>query len=60
MLAAEAAIPAHLQTLGRLLLVLGRAVVPALAVRTRQVDDVAHIAVFLSRRKKEGDRRKKR
>src|SRR5262245_37305638 len=41
-LAAETAVLAHLEPLGGLLLVLGRAVVAALAVAARQLDDVSH------------------
>src|SRR5687768_12408182 len=41
-LPAEPAVLAELQALGRLLLVLRRAVVPALAVAARQMNDVAH------------------
>src|SRR5262245_29794044 len=41
-LAAEAAVLAELQPLRRLLLVLGRGVVPPLAVRTLEDDVVAH------------------
>src|SRR5690606_33992857 len=41
-LAAEAAVLAHFEPLGRLLLVLGRAVVATLTVLTRQGDDVSH------------------
>jgi len=42
-LPAEPAVLAHLEPFGRLLLVLRRAVVPTLAVGTRQRDDVAHL-----------------
>jgi hypothetical protein len=38
----EAAVLAELQPLGRLLLVLGRAVVAPLALGARQTDDVSH------------------
>ena len=41
-LPAEPAVLAELQPLRRLLLVLGRAVVPALTVAARQMNDVAH------------------
>ena len=41
------AVLAHLETLGRLLPVLRRAVVPALALKARQRNDVSHI-VFSS------------
>src|SRR5687768_1585159 len=41
-LPAEPAVLAELQPLGRLLLVLRRAVVPALTVTARQMDDVPH------------------
>jgi hypothetical protein len=46
MLATEAAVLAELDPLGRLLLVLGRAVVPALAVAARHVNDVAHFRIL--------------
>jgi hypothetical protein len=42
----EPAILAELQALGRLLLVLRRAVVPSLALAAREVDNVAHL-IFL-------------
>src|SRR4029079_19026394 len=42
-LPAEPAVLAHLEPFSRLLLVLRRAVVPTLAVGTRQRDDVAHL-----------------
>ena len=42
MLATEAAVLAELEPLRRLLLVLRRAVIPALAVAARHVNDVAH------------------
>jgi hypothetical protein len=41
-LAAEAAVLAQLEPLGRLLLVLGRAVIAPLTVGARQGDDVSH------------------
>jgi hypothetical protein len=41
-LAAKAAVLAELEPLGRLLLVLGRAVVAPLALGARQRDDVSH------------------
>jgi hypothetical protein len=41
-LAAEAAELAHLEPLAGLLLVLGRAVIPALTLGARQRDDVSH------------------
>src|SRR6185503_16822394 len=41
-LAAEAAVLAEFETARRLLLVLGRAVVPALALTARQLNDVSH------------------
>ena len=41
-LAAERAVLAELEPLGRLAPVLGRAVVPALAVRARQGHDFSH------------------
>jgi hypothetical protein len=44
-LPAEPAVLAQLETLGRLLLVLGRAVVAAFALTARHRDDVPH-AVF--------------
>jgi hypothetical protein len=40
--AAEATVFAQLQPLARLLLVLGRAVIPALTLGARQGDDVSH------------------
>jgi hypothetical protein len=43
-LPAEPAVLAQLETLGRLLLVLRRAVIPTLAVGARETDDVAHFA----------------
>jgi hypothetical protein len=46
-LAAEAAILAHLQPFGGLPLVLGRAVIPAFALGTRQGNDVAHLLCSL-------------
>lgn len=42
MLPAEAAVLLHFKPLGRLLLVLGRAVIPALALAARHLDDVSH------------------
>jgi hypothetical protein len=41
-LATEATVLAELEPLGRLLLVLRRAVVPALALTTGQLNDVSH------------------
>ena len=41
--AAEAAVLAQLEPLARLLLVLRRAVIPALTLGTRQRDDVSHV-----------------
>ena len=43
MFAAEAAVLAQLEPLGRLLLVLGRAVVAPLTLGARQGDDVSHV-----------------
>jgi hypothetical protein len=40
--AAETAVLAHFQPLARLLLVLGRAVIPPLTFGARQGDDVSH------------------
>jgi hypothetical protein len=42
MLTTEAAVLAELQPLGRLLLVLGRAVIASLAGAARQMNDVSH------------------
>ncbi len=47
-LATETAILAQLQPLGRLPLVLRRAVVPAFALVARQVDDVAHKSLSMA------------
>jgi hypothetical protein len=46
-LPAEPAVLAQLETLGRLLLVLRRAVVPTLAVGARERNDVAHFRILV-------------